>query len=197
MGVTYASFGWYDPRVAGCRNREVDKFVRILLTCLLGGFCLGPVPAAVRSTSRPFIVIISAEVPAVKTAPDRYTVKAGSEVFIAVHLTNTSKKKLAFGYDANSRTGVGFAHMYEIRDRRGDRVQKRAITHPEIGSTGHGWPARVLKPGESTDITGDHISLLYDLSKPGEYIVQLSRAVNDDPKNGFVKSNTITLTIAE
>ena len=132
-----------------------------------------------------------------KTGPDRYTVKTGSEVFITVHLTNTSKKNLAFGYDADSRTGVGFAHVYEIRDSRGDRVQKRAIMHPEIGSTGHGWPARVLKPGESMEIGGDHISLLYDLSRPGEYIVQLSRAINDDPKNGFVKSNTITLIIAK
>jgi hypothetical protein len=179
------------------RNRKVNKFVRILLTCLLGGFCLGLVPEAVQATQRPFIVSISAEAPAVKTGPDRYTVKTGSEVFITVHLTNTSKKNLAFGYDADSRTGVGFAHVYEIRDSRGDRVQKRAIMHPEIGSTGHGWPARVLKPGESMEIGGDHISLLYDLSRPGEYIVQLSRAINDDPKNGFVKSNTITLIIAK
>ena len=119
--------------------------MRILLTCLLGGFCLGLVPAAVHGTQQPFISI-SAEAPAVNTGPDRYTVKAGSEVFITVHLTNKSQKNLAFGYDADSRTGVTFAHVYEVRDSGGGTVQKRAITHPEIGSTGHDWPARVLKP---------------------------------------------------
>ena len=179
--------------VAQAHNGEVDEFVRILLTCLLGGSCLGLVPAS----QRPFTVSISAEAPAVNTGPDRYTVKIGSEVFITVHLTNTSKKNLAFGYDADSRTGVGFAHVYEIHDCRGDLVQKRAIMHPEIGSTAHGWPARVLKPGESMDIGGDQIGRLYDLSHPGEYRVQLLRAIHDDPKNGFVKSNIITLRIAK
>jgi hypothetical protein len=45
------------------------------------------------------------------------------------------------------------------------------------------------------DITGDFISRLYDLSQPGDYTIQLSRAVSDDPKNGVVKSNVITVTV--
>jgi hypothetical protein len=50
-------------------------------------------------------------------------------------------------------------------------------------------------PGESMDIPGHFISRLYHLIRPGEYTIQLSRAVNDDPKNGFVKSNKITLAV--
>ncbi|HEY4843593.1 MAG TPA: hypothetical protein VIH78_16610 [Terriglobales bacterium] len=50
------------------------------------------------------------------------------------------------GYEKDSRTNVDFSHQYEVRDSDGNPMQKRAISHPEIGSTGHGWPARILKP---------------------------------------------------
>lgn len=171
--------------------------MRIMLSWLLSGFCIAWVAAAAQTAKQPFIANISAESPAVRTGPDSYIVKAGSEVFVMVHITNVSKRNLALGYDSDSRTGVSFAHQYEVRDSDGNVAQKRTISHPEIGSTGHGWPARVLKPGESMDIGGDHISRLYDLSRPGEYAIQLLRAVNDNPKDGFVKSNTITVTVTE
>lgn len=90
-----------------------------------------------------------------------------------------------------------FAHRYEVRTRQGESAQKRTISHPELGSTGHGWPDRVLKPGESMDINGDHVSLMYDLSQPDEYGIQLFRAIRDDPKRGFVKSNTITIVVTK
>ena len=104
---------------------------------------------------------------------------------------------LAFDYDKDSRTGVGFAHQYEVRTNQGKPAGKRTISHPEIGSTGHGWPDRVLKPGESMDISGDHISGLYDLTRPDQCTIQLLRAINNDPKNGFVKSNIITVTVTK
>jgi hypothetical protein len=80
---------------------------------------------------------------------------------------------------------------------QGKSAQKRTISHPEIGSTGHGWPDRVLKPGESMDISGDHISGLYDLNRPDEYTIQLLRAIRNDPNGGFVKSNTFRVTVAK
>jgi hypothetical protein len=123
--------------------------------------------------------------------------KVHLELFITVHLTNVSKHVLAFDYDKDSRTGVSFAHRYEVRTSQGKSAQKRAISHPEIGSTGHGWPDQVVKPGESMDVSGDHISGLYDLSRPGEYTIQLLRAISDDPKRGFVKSNTTTVTVTK
>jgi len=47
------------------------------------------------------------------------------------------------------------------------------------------------------DINGDHVSLMYDLSQPDEYGIQLFRAIRDDPKRGFVKSNTITIVVTK
>ncbi len=76
------------------------------------------------------------------------------------------------------------------------RRSGRSIT-PRLGQPAHGWPARILKPGESMDINGDYLSRLYDLSQPGEYMVQLSRTVSGDPKDGVVKSNTIALSITD
>ncbi len=159
-------------------------------------FCLGLLPLAAQNAKPSFTAIISVENPESQTGPDSYAVKAGSDVFIKVHLTNISTRKLALGYDKDSRTNVDFSHQYEIRDRNGNLATKRKIDHPEIGSTGHGWPARILKPGESMEITGDFISRLFDLSQLNQYTIQLSRAVSDDLKNGVVKSNTITVTVA-
>jgi hypothetical protein len=170
---------------------------RIVLTCLLTTFCMATVPIAAQTAKPPFTAIIGVENLGSQTGPNSYTVKTGSDVFIKVHLTNISKHKLSLGYDKDSRTNVDFLHQYEIRDGNGDLAQKRKVNHPEIGSTGHGWPARILKPGESMDITGDFVSRLFDLGKLSQYTVQLSRAVSDDPKDGVVKSNTITVTVIQ
>jgi hypothetical protein len=170
------------------------RVVRIVLACLLGTSFLAIIPLAAQTSNPPFTALIGVENPVSQTGPDSYTVKAGSDVFIKVHLTNISKRKLSLGYDKDSRTNVDFFHQYEICDSKGNAAEKRKIAHPEIGSTGHGWPARILKPGESMDITGDFVSRLFDLSQLSQYTVQLSRAISDNPKDGVVKSNTITVT---
>ena len=155
------------------------------------------VSASAQTAKPPFIVVISAEAPAANIGPDSYTVKAGSDVFIKVRLTNMSKRNLSIGDDSDSRTGVDFFHQYAVRDNSGNSAQKRTIRHPEIGSTGHGWPARVLKPEKSLDVASDRISRLYDLTQPGKYTIQVARAVSGDPKDGEVRSNIITLTVTE
>jgi hypothetical protein len=170
------------------------RIPRIASACL-GALCLAAIPIVAQTARQPFSASISIEPPASQIDPESYSVKAGSEVFVRVHLTNISRRKLAMGYDGDSRTGICFEHQYEVRDHNGKPAQKRPISHPEIGATSHGWPARILKPGESMDINGDYISRLYDLSQPGEYTIQLSRAASDNPKDGVVKSNTITVMV--
>lgn len=171
--------------------------MRILLGWMLGAFCMTLAPASAQTANPPFIVMISAEAPAANIAPDSYTVKAGSEVFIKVRLTNTSLQDLSIGVDSDSRTEVNFYHHYEVRDGSGNSAKKRAITHPEIGSTGHGWPDRIVKPGETLEIDSDRISRLYDLTQPGKYTIQLTRAVSGVPSNGEVSSKIIALAVTE
>src|SRR5271165_3554950 len=100
---------------------------------LLGAFCLALGCAAQPAMAqRPFTLTIHAEAPAEQGAAGSYTLKAGSELFVDVHVTNVSGHKLALGYDVDSRTGVAFGHDYEVHDLSGNLLQKRPIAHPEI-----------------------------------------------------------------
>ena len=51
-----------------------------------------------------------------------------------------------------------------------------------------------LKPGESLD-EGTLVSRVFNMAEPGEYSVQLSRALSGDQQKGVVKSNTITVNV--
>lgn len=171
--------------------------MKSLLSWVLCVFCMAWVFVAAQTAKSPFVVTISAEAPAANIGAESYEVKAGSDVFIKVRLTNTSKRKLRLGDDADSRTGVDFFNRYEIRDSSGNFAGKRRIRHPEIGSTGHGWPARIIKPTESLTVASDCISGLYDLAKPGKYTIQLVRDASGNPKDGEVRSNVITLMVTD
>jgi hypothetical protein len=169
--------------------------MKSLLSWLLCLFCMAWMFISVQSAESPLVVTISAEAPATNIGPESYAVKAGSDVFINVRLTNTSKRSLRLGDDTDSRTGVDFCNRYEIRDSSGGVAVKRTIQHPEIGSTGHGWPARIIEPTENLTVASDRISGLYDLTKPGKYTIQVARNPCGNPKEGEVKSNLITLTV--
>src|SRR5271169_862762 len=169
--------------------KTTGRILQSMPAYLLGALFMAALPVAARAGNPPLTAVISVENPGSQTGQNRYAVKMGSDVFIMVHLTNISNRNLSLGYDKDSRTNVDFSHQYEVRDSNGNPAQKRKISHPEIGSSGHGWPARILKPGESTDITGDDISQVFDLSALSKYTVRLSRAVSEDVKDGVVKSN--------
>ena len=171
--------------------------MRIRWTWLLAGVCMACVLASGQIAKPAFIVTISVEAPAEKTGANSYTVKAGADVFIRVHLTNISKRNLSLGDDEDSRTNIDFYHHYDVRDGAGNSLPKKTFAHPEIGSTAHGWAARILKPGASTDVLTDRITGLYEVSRPGIYTIQLSRAITGNFKDGEVKSNTITVTLTE
>jgi hypothetical protein len=171
--------------------------MKSLSSWLLCVFCMAWVFVSAQTAKSSFVITISAEAPAANIGPESYALKAGSDVFINVHLTNTSKRKLRLNDDTDSRTGVDFCNRYEIRDSSGNFVRKRTIQHPEIGSTGHGWPARILKPTENLTVSSDRISGLYDLAKPGKYTIQVVRDASGNPKEGEVKSNVITLTVTD
>jgi hypothetical protein len=39
------------------------------------------------------------------------------------------------------------------------------------------------------------VSRLHDMSRPGQYVIQVSRYVSDNLKDGVLKSNIITVTV--
>jgi hypothetical protein len=64
--------------------------------------------------------------------------------------------------------------------------------HPEITS-GHAV-FRTVKPGESV-IDSEAIGRLFDMTKPGKYVIQVSRRIADGGNERVVKSNKIILTV--
>ena len=82
--------------------------------------------------------------------------------------------------------------VFEVRDEHGELAAKKVFKHPELAT---GSPVnRYLKPGE-TLMEEQDISLLYDITKPGRYVVQVSREFSGGLYRGVVKSNKITIVV--
>lgn len=121
--------------------------------------------------------------------------KVGSEVRIEVTLTNTSNRRVLI-QERNPATD----YQIDVRDERGTAVPEtdfgRKLKEPPVIPMNSRNFGMYLRPNESTK---ENIALsdLYDLSHPGQYTIQVSRAVSNKPKDGVVKSNTITVTVTE
>jgi len=143
--------------------------------------CLGQGHAA----EQPFTVTISIE---------NSTVKADSAVTIDINLKNTSTQQtltLNGGFDA-STPELDMGNQFEVRDDRGQPTPGRerdSRTPLEMTPLFH-----TLRPGESFTEHED-ISRLYDLRRPGRYVIRVSRVIPKELGKGSVKSNSITLTV--
>ena len=129
---------------------------------------------------QPFTIEISAVSP---------SVKAGQAVDIKLRLTNTSSHEI----DASSvweRWGTDMAYEYDVRDASGKLHKRKSHDGPIMASS----RKHILKPGESIEET-NQLSEAYDMSQPGQYVVQYSRRISQRVKDGIVKSNKITITV--
>jgi len=136
-----------------------------------------------KQVQAPFTLTISAE----------SVVKAGSQVALKVRLTNTSNRPM--NTSSQYIGGVHSGYLYDVRDGAGNLIEKKAhkeSDEPIMGSLRLGK----LKPSESRD-EGTLVSDVYDMSRPGTYTIQLSLPISNDPKDGVVKSNPITVTVNE
>jgi hypothetical protein len=167
--------------------------MRFLLAWLACMICMSAVPAFGQTSKQPFTITISAEAPALKLSPDHYALKAGSDLFIRVHLTNTSKHTMRLG-DDDSGGAVDGMHRYEVRDDKGVAAERWPVQRAGAASA-HPSAPEALKPGASADVASDRISGVFDVSQPGKYTIQLSRAIDGDFADGEVKSNAITVTV--
>jgi hypothetical protein len=148
-----------------------------------GSICLVAIAAAAscvcfgQTAQAPFSLRISI---------DKTSVKAGADVSITVEMTNISKQNV--DCTAVMMNGTDMRYQYDVQNASGKSVKKpdeKAPGSVEICS---------IEPGES-DSHATRISWLNDLSRPGDYVVQVSRKVSDDDKDGVVKSNKITVNI--
>jgi len=157
--------------------------MRIL--CGLLSFLVWAVPVLVRDRAgkQQFTLVISTDKP---------VVNVGSDLSIMAPLTNDSDRDLDTSAIVSSRTGIDPNYLYDVRDSAGNPVPRRLYEHPEL-ATGSAMFSDV-KPDESVTLVHD-INRLFDFSKPGKYVIQVSRRVPDPKKGVLTKSNKIVITV--
>ena len=134
----------------------------------------------------PFAIVIAVETP---------VVKAGSGVLVYGRLTNTSSKPLDASGCYCGPSGLDSYLTWEVRDESGRLATKRVYPHAEL-ATSSAILDRIVKPGES--LTGSQdIGRLFDMTRPGRYVIQASRRVSDEKNSDSVKSNKVTVTVTQ
>lgn len=144
--------------------------------------------AAAEDNKQPFTITISAY---------HETVKVGETIRLHVSLINISDQTLVFRRSVSPYTAE---HHYsvQIHEKNGKDVLeteygRHVRLHQLIGSD----TAALLKPGEKLeeDIV---LSTVFDLTSSGEFEVQLTRPVSEEPnEKETVKSNIITIIVTE
>jgi hypothetical protein len=122
-------------------------------------------------------------------------VKAGSGVSVNGRLTNTSNRPLDASGCYCGPSGLDSYLTWDVRDEKGRMVAKRIYPHPELAPSS-AILERILKPGESIAGSQD-ISRLFDMSRPGKYVIQASRRISDEKDSEVVKSNKVTVTVIQ
>jgi hypothetical protein len=136
-----------------------------------------------RPVRQPFTIVIQ---------PQNGQPKSGSEVWINVRLTNSSNSDLDMSGGFSDTTRLDPNYHFDVRDEHGRPVPKRVYPHPELDT---GSPVnRIVKPQE-TFTEEQRVSALYDMKRPGQYVIQVWRRASENPKDGVVKSNVITITV--
>lgn len=135
------------------------------------------------AASQPFTMSLSTE---------KTVVKAGADVWVKVHLTNTSSRDMDLSASINDMIGIDPNYNIDVRDMSGNPGAKKHHDHMNL-ATGHGV-FRSLKAGDS--VTDEiNVGRLYDFSTPGRYTIQISRQISENAKDGSVKSNAIRVTV--
>jgi hypothetical protein len=136
------------------------------------------------SSTPPFALTLDAE---------ENPVKVGSEVKVDIMLTNSSNRAMHMSYGLTESD-----YAFEVRDS-----QNRVPPETEFArkSKGRGYFSNdhlfYVQPGESLPKAPLVVSKFYDLSRPGKYNIQVSRAVPKELGDGTIKSNVVTITITE
>jgi hypothetical protein len=81
------------------------------------------------------------------------------------------------------------SYSYDVRDSSGILVEKKNRGRA-VGSV----TQRTVEPDETVEEEAV-VSRVFDMSRPGQYVIQVSRAISGDPKDGVVKSNIITVKL--
>jgi hypothetical protein len=119
-------------------------------------------------------------------------VKVGSDASVLIALRNMSDSQILFAHRPGTNNPE-FSYKIEVRNAAGHLVEETAYgrearEHPQTESR----TVDYLQPGMSSMQTA-HLAKLVNLSRPGQYTVQVSRT--DPVTHEVVKSNEVTLNV--
>jgi hypothetical protein len=138
------------------------------------------------------------------TAP-KNPLKIGSKIRVDIMLKNTSNTDISVS-KSNAEDQAEFSYVIDVRDEKDEPPPKteyaRSLNGEDANDPKHikvvvsSDVISTLKPGETlNDIAV--LNRLYDLSRPGKYVVQIGRQIPKELGRGFVKSNAVTLTVTQ
>lgn len=134
------------------------------------------------SAQQPFTIAISMDNP---------EVKAGSDIWIKIEMTNTSNHDIECSVAAVN--GVDRRFQYSVSKPDGTPAKRIVSKHPELEGAGS-VKLCTLEPG-GTAKTESLISRLFDMTAPGKYSVRALRGVSDKESDGSAQSNTLVVTV--
>jgi hypothetical protein len=169
---------------------------RLMLVATVAATCLYS-PA--QDASHPFSLRLGVEgifLHGSQPTEGSHVVKTGSDIYLRIVKTNTSRHSLSCERDTNDVTNLDPAYEYDVRYVSGNPVGKHVINGEAFPSGAIQAMGCTFKPGESRT-SGGVITRLYDLSQPGDYTIQVSQPVSGDPNADVVKSNTLEITVTD
>ena len=120
---------------------------------------------------------------------DEDTVKPGDKISLLTEVTNTSDHEIVYDM-AYSKLDI------QVRDAEGNMAsltEGGREFRKQFGRAGSLYNLQDVKPGDSVYGRVAAVQELYDMSRPGDYTIQVSQF--DDETKTWVKSNTITVTV--
>ena len=119
--------------------------------------------------------------------------KTAKGIGINIVKRNISKQEIDCSDARNIFTGLDDKYQYDVRDSNGDPVPQRTIQEPQ---NAHPYIETIsCKPDTPTVSPSLVLDKVYDLTKPGVYTIRVSQPVSENPLDGEVRSNKITVTV--
>ena len=135
----------------------------------------------------PFALSISAK-------PD--TINLGGKIRVHITLKNSSGQAITIPRSPSDEFAERFCDFH-VTDASGNDVPLTAYGKAARGRQFSGSVVKVrLNPGETID-EDTLLEKQFNISEPGAYVVQASRPISNDPNDGIVSSNKISISITQ
>jgi Carboxypeptidase regulatory-like domain len=120
-------------------------------------------------------------------------VMAGDPIKIAIRMKNISDHDITMvAVGGNTQAELNYEIIARVKN--GEMLNETIYGKGLKGGVAGSRKLFTLKPGAEITETSD-INKLYDMSMPGEYVIQVEKELPASEGKGTIKSNTITVTV--